>query len=77
VLADWKVEQHMVLKRHPDYFRKGQPYVDELVLRVIPDEANIVAARRTGQIHHAFIEGFRQHPTTMLYGFEGAWLDKA
>jgi peptide/nickel transport system substrate-binding protein len=56
MLVDWKVEQQMVLKRHPDYFRKGQPYVDELVLRVIPDEANIVAALRTGQIHHAFIE---------------------
>ena len=23
------------------------------------------------------VKGFRQHPTTMLYGFEGAWLDKA
>jgi peptide/nickel transport system substrate-binding protein len=56
MLEDWKVEQQMVLKRHPDYFRKGAPYVDELVLRVIPDEANIVAALRTGQIHHAFIE---------------------
>src|SRR4029453_5099466 len=25
-------------------------------VRTIPDEANIVAALRTGQIHHAFIE---------------------
>ena len=25
----------------------------------------------------ASVKGFRQHPTTMLYGFEGAWLDKA
>ncbi len=30
--------------------------MDELVLKVIPDEANIVAALRTGQIQHAFIE---------------------
>jgi peptide/nickel transport system substrate-binding protein len=56
MLADWKVEQQMVLKRNPYYFRKGQPYVDELILRVIPDEANVVAALRTGQIQHAFIE---------------------
>ncbi|HEV8675865.1 MAG TPA: ABC transporter substrate-binding protein [Methylomirabilota bacterium] len=56
MLHDWKVEQQMVLKKHPGYFKKGQPYVDELVLRTIPDEANIVAALRTGQIHHAFIE---------------------
>src|SRR5437667_3199166 len=56
MLEDWKVEQQMVLKRHPNFFRKGLPYVDTLTVRIIPDEANIVAALRTGQIHHAFLE---------------------
>ena len=56
MLVDWKVEQELVLKKNPHYFKKGQPYVNDLVLRVIPDEANIVAALRTGQIQHAFIE---------------------
>ena len=56
MLEDWKVEQQMVLKKHPGYFKKGLPYVDQVILRVIPDEASIVAALRTGQIHHAFIE---------------------
>ncbi len=56
MLADWKVEQQLVLKKHPGYFKRGQPYVDELIVRTIPDEANIVAALRTGQIQHAFIE---------------------
>jgi peptide/nickel transport system substrate-binding protein len=56
ILDDWKVEQQMVLKKNPNYWKKGAPHVDQLVLRVIPDEANIVAALRTGQIHHAFIE---------------------
>jgi peptide/nickel transport system substrate-binding protein len=56
MLADWKVEQQLVLKKHPGYFKKGQPYVDEVIVRIIPDEANIVAALRTGQIQHAFIE---------------------
>jgi peptide/nickel transport system substrate-binding protein len=56
MLADWKVEQQMVLKKNPHYWKKGLPYVDEVNLRIIPDEANIVAALRTGQIHHAFIE---------------------
>src|SRR5215472_8325625 len=56
MLEDWKVEQQLVLKKNPNYFRKGLPHVDELVLRTIPDEANIVAALRTGQINHAFIE---------------------
>ena len=56
ILEDWKVEQQMVLKKNPHYYRPGRPYVDQLILRVIPDEANIVAALRTGQIQHAFIE---------------------
>ena len=56
ILDDWKVEQQMVFKRNPNYWKKGLPHVDELILRVIPDEANIVAALRTGQVHHAFIE---------------------
>jgi peptide/nickel transport system substrate-binding protein len=56
ILDDWKVEQQMVFKRNPSYWKKGLPHADELIVRVIPDEANIVAALRTGQIHHAFIE---------------------
>src|SRR4030088_2003934 len=56
MFVDWKVEQQLVLKKNPNYFKKGLPYVDELVIRTIPDESNIVAALRTGQIHHAFIE---------------------
>src|SRR5207244_3998955 len=43
-------------KLNPSYWKKGLPHADELIVRVIPDEANIVAALRTGQIHHAFIE---------------------
>jgi peptide/nickel transport system substrate-binding protein len=56
MLLDWKVEQQLVLKKNPYYWKKGLPYVDDLIIRTIPDEANIVAALRTGQIHHAFIE---------------------
>src|SRR5689334_23144335 len=56
MFEDWKVEQQLTLKKNPHYFKKGLPHVDGLVVRTIPDEANIVAALRTGQIHHAFIE---------------------
>src|SRR5213080_3451706 len=36
VLQDWKVEQQMALKRNPQYFKKGLPYLDEVILRIIP-----------------------------------------
>src|SRR5690349_22182853 len=57
MFEDWKVEQQLTLTKNPHYFKKGLPHVDELVVRTIPDEANIVAALLTGQLHHAFIEG--------------------
>jgi peptide/nickel transport system substrate-binding protein len=28
-------------------------------------------------VTQAFVKGFRQHPTTFLYGFEEVWLDRA
>ena len=31
MLDDWKVEQQMALKKHPGYFKKGLPHVDQVV----------------------------------------------
>src|SRR5690606_21969850 len=39
----------VVLARHPDYFVKGQPYLDEYRILSAPDQATRVAAFRTGQ----------------------------
>src|SRR5439155_18651244 len=42
MLEDWKVEQQMALKKHAGCFQKAVAHVDQVVLRVIPDEPNIV-----------------------------------
>src|SRR5712691_2685651 len=39
-----------IFKRHPDYYRDGQPYVDAVEWIVIPDESTGLAMYRTGQI---------------------------
>jgi peptide/nickel transport system substrate-binding protein len=39
-----------VFKRHPDYFRTGQPYVDGVEWLVLEDESTGLAMYRTGQI---------------------------
>ncbi len=39
-----------IFKRHPDYFRDGQPYVDAVEWLVIPDESTGLAMYRTGQL---------------------------
>ncbi len=37
-LKEWKTGQQIVLEANPDFFL-GQPYIDELVYRIIPDQA--------------------------------------
>jgi peptide/nickel transport system substrate-binding protein len=56
VFQEWVPQSHLKARRNPDYWDKGKPYVDALELKVIPDEANIIAQLRTGNVHHALLE---------------------
>jgi peptide/nickel transport system substrate-binding protein len=56
VLQEWVPQSHLKARKNPDYWDKGKPYVDALELRVIPDEGNIIAQLRTGNVHHALLE---------------------
>ncbi|HEX5504518.1 MAG TPA: ABC transporter substrate-binding protein [Thermomicrobiales bacterium] len=40
----------VVAKRNPDYYLAGTPYVDEVDLLVVPQDATAVAALRAGQV---------------------------
>ncbi len=41
---------HYVLERNPDYFKKGQPYLDRVILRVMPNPASRVLAFEKGEV---------------------------
>jgi peptide/nickel transport system substrate-binding protein len=41
---------HYVLERNPDYFKKGRPYLDRVVLRVMPNAASRVLAFEKGEV---------------------------
>ncbi len=56
ILQEWVPQSHLKARRNPDYWDKGKPYVDAVEIKVIPDEASIVAQLRTGNIHHALLE---------------------
>ncbi len=56
ILEDWKPEQELKLRKNPEYFEKNKPYLDGLLLKIIPDEANIIAGLRARTIHHAMLE---------------------
>jgi peptide/nickel transport system substrate-binding protein len=38
------------LERNPDYFRDGLPHFDELIMRIMPDEASQVIALEAGEV---------------------------
>jgi peptide/nickel transport system substrate-binding protein len=54
----WTPGSEIVLKRNPNYWRPGLPYLDGITFKIIPDEAGIVAGLRTGAIHHMQIQDF-------------------
>jgi peptide/nickel transport system substrate-binding protein len=50
VLEGYERNVKAVFKRHPEYFRPGQPYVDGVEWLVIDDESTGLAMYRTGQV---------------------------
>jgi len=39
VLKEWEVGDHMTFERNSNYFEIGKPYLDEIIIRTIPDES--------------------------------------
>lgn len=56
MLESWTPDVEVKMKRHPQYWKTGQPYVDGVTVRVIPDENSVLAALRTGDVHHYILE---------------------
>jgi peptide/nickel transport system substrate-binding protein len=52
-LKEWKKGSFIHLVRNDDYFKPGQPYLDELIFQVIPDAGQRVVALETQKVHLA------------------------
>ena len=39
MLTEWVPDDHMTFARNPNYFEPGKPAIDEIIVRVIPDES--------------------------------------
>jgi peptide/nickel transport system substrate-binding protein len=48
--VEWKRDDHLTLKKNPNYWVPGRPYLDELIYRPITDSNAALAALRTGDI---------------------------
>jgi peptide/nickel transport system substrate-binding protein len=55
MLAEWVPDNFMRLVRNPNYFRQGMPKFDTLIIRVIPDQASLLAGVRTRALDMATI----------------------
>lgn len=53
-LESWVPEEKTILSANPDWWGEG-PFVDGIEMRVIPDEASILAALRAGEIDFALL----------------------
>jgi peptide/nickel transport system substrate-binding protein len=51
--VEWKKGQYIRLDRNPDYWKSGQPYLDRIVARFIPDPSTRTAALEKGEAHFA------------------------
>lgn len=49
-LKEWQRGSHIILERNPTYWREGRPYLDQIVLRVIPDGAARAIAVEKGEV---------------------------
>lgn len=49
-LKEWSRGSHIILERNPDYWKPGRPYLDRVVLRVIPDGAARAIALEKGEL---------------------------
>ncbi len=43
---------HVRVVRNDNYFRNGQPYLDEIIIRIIPDSTSMLSAFETGEINY-------------------------
>jgi peptide/nickel transport system substrate-binding protein len=49
--SEWAKGSHIVLVKNEDYFKKGLPYLDKIIIKIIPDAAARIMALRAGEIH--------------------------
>jgi peptide/nickel transport system substrate-binding protein len=50
ILKSWTAGDRMVLEKNPDYWNKGHPYLDRIVLKPLPDAQSRFASLQSGEV---------------------------
>jgi ABC-type transport system substrate-binding protein len=51
VFKEWRAGSHVAFERFKDYWRKGFPYLDRVVMKPVPDASARLAGLRAGDLH--------------------------
>lgn len=49
ILKSWTAGDRMILERNPDYWNKGHPYLDRIILKPLPDAQSRFASLQSGE----------------------------
>ena len=69
-LKEWRKGSHVILERNPQYWKPGRPYLDQVVLRVIPDGAARAIALENGEVDLAPMNAIPQAEVARLAGLK-------
>ena len=62
-LVEFKRGEHVILERYEDYFVEGLPYLDRIVMRILPDESTRAIALESGELQ---LSGFESNPRNIV-----------
>lgn len=69
--VEWKPRQYFRAKRFKNYWKKGLPYVDEVIFRPITDDTVRYTALRAGDVDFAFSLPFAEVPNLLKKAPDG------
>jgi peptide/nickel transport system substrate-binding protein len=56
MLDNWNPNVEMKLVKNPNYWGQPTTNITGITIRIVPEESSIIAALRTGEVHHAVLE---------------------
>jgi peptide/nickel transport system substrate-binding protein len=80
VLKSWTAGDRMVVERNPNYWDKGKPYLDRVVLRPLPDSQSRFASLKAGETDLVWADEFeadnimraKKDPTLQVIVYAGS-----
>jgi 4-phytase/acid phosphatase/peptide/nickel transport system substrate-binding protein len=80
VLKSWTAGDRMVVERNPNYWDKGKPYLDRVVLRPLPDSQSRFASLKAGETDLVWADEFeadnimraKKDPTLQVLSYAGS-----